>query len=91
MKVVIFGGSTGTSRRSKASRAHSPTSMPALYCLGVTAVGMTETSITYPILRRLFPKYVTTTVNIGRAMIHVAAAGYSKQVLSSADINQLSG
>jgi hypothetical protein len=44
----------------------------------------------YPILHRLFPKYVTTTVNIGRAMIHVAATGYSKQVLSSADINQLS-
>src|SRR5215471_13178491 len=45
----------------------------------------------YPLLRRLFPKYVTTTVNIGRAMIRVAATGYSKQVLSSADINQLSG
>jgi len=34
---------------------------------------------------------VTTTVNIGRAMIHVAATGSSKQILSSADINQLSG
>ncbi len=45
----------------------------------------------YPILRRLFPRYVTTTVNIGRAMIHVAATGSSKQILSSADINQLSG
>jgi hypothetical protein len=44
----------------------------------------------YPILRRLFPKYVTTTVNIGRAMIRVAAAPSSKQILSSADINQLS-
>ena len=43
----------------------------------------------YPILRRLFPRYVTTTVNIGRAMIHVAATGSSKQILSSADINQL--
>jgi hypothetical protein len=41
-------------------------------------------------LRRLFPKYVTTTVNIGRAMIHVAATGCSKQILSSADINRLS-
>ena len=44
----------------------------------------------YPILRRLLPRYVTTTVNIGRAMIHVAATGSSKQILSSADINQLS-
>ena len=44
----------------------------------------------YPILRRLFPKYVTTTVNIGRAMIHVAATGSGKQILYSADINRLS-
>ena len=44
----------------------------------------------YPILRRLLPRYVTTTVNIGRAMIQVAASGYSKQILSSTDINQLS-
>ena len=44
----------------------------------------------YPVLRRLLPRYVTTTVSIGRAMIQVAAAGYSKQILFSADINQLS-
>jgi hypothetical protein len=44
----------------------------------------------YPMLRRLFPRYVTTTVNIGRAMIHVAETGASKQILSSTDINQLS-
>jgi hypothetical protein len=42
-------------------------------------------------LRRLFPRYVTTTDNIGRAMIHVAETGASKQILSSADINELSG
>ena len=44
----------------------------------------------YPLVRRLVPRHVTTTVNIGRAMIQVAAAGYSKQVLYSPDINQLS-
>jgi hypothetical protein len=44
----------------------------------------------YPILRRLFPRYVTTTANIGRAMIEAGSVGYSKRVLSSADINQLS-
>lgn len=44
----------------------------------------------YPIVRRLFPKYVTTTTNIGRAMIHVAVSGWSRQILSSGDINQLS-
>ena len=44
----------------------------------------------YPIVRRLFPKYVTTTTDIGRAMIHVAVSGWSRQILSSGDINQLS-
>jgi uncharacterized protein YbjT (DUF2867 family) len=44
----------------------------------------------HPLFRRLLPRYVTTTVNIGRAMIHVAATGYSGQILLSADINQLS-
>jgi uncharacterized protein YbjT (DUF2867 family) len=43
----------------------------------------------YPLLRRLFPRYVTTTVNIGRGMIQVAATGFSKQTLLSADINRL--
>ena len=45
----------------------------------------------YPVVRRLFAKYVTTIVNIGRAMIHVAAAGGPKHILGSADINQLAG
>jgi uncharacterized protein YbjT (DUF2867 family) len=44
----------------------------------------------YPVVRVLLARHVTTTVNIGRAMIQVAARGYSKQILSSADINQLS-
>jgi hypothetical protein len=43
----------------------------------------------YPLLRRLLPGYVTTTANIGRAMIHVAAAGWSQSVLFSSDINRL--
>jgi uncharacterized protein YbjT (DUF2867 family) len=43
----------------------------------------------YPLLRRLAPRYVTTTVNVGRAMIHVAASGYSRQILSTKDINLL--
>lgn len=44
----------------------------------------------YPLLRRLLPRHVTTTENIGRAMIQVAASGYSKRILYSPDINQLS-
>ena len=43
----------------------------------------------YPVLRRVAPSYVTTTVNIGLAMIAVAEQGYSKQILVSRDINQL--
>jgi uncharacterized protein YbjT (DUF2867 family) len=45
----------------------------------------------YPALRRVLPRYVTTTTSIGRAMIQVAAAGYSKPILSSDDINRLAG
>jgi hypothetical protein len=44
----------------------------------------------YPLFRWLLPRYVTTTVNIGRAMIQVAAIGYSKPILFSTDINHLS-
>ena len=43
----------------------------------------------YPFLRKFFPQRVTTTVNVGRAMIEVAARGHSKTILSSIDINQL--
>jgi uncharacterized protein YbjT (DUF2867 family) len=43
----------------------------------------------YPLLRRVFPRYVTNTRNLGRAMIQVAAAGYSKPILESVDINAL--
>jgi uncharacterized protein YbjT (DUF2867 family) len=43
----------------------------------------------YPLLRRLAPKHVTTTENVGRAMIQVAASGYAKRVLENPDINAL--
>ncbi len=43
----------------------------------------------YPLLRTLLPRYVTTTVAMGRAMIEVAEAGSSKTILSSEDINRL--
>jgi hypothetical protein len=44
----------------------------------------------YPILRRVIPSYVTTTVDLGRAMIQVAAIGYPKSILLSSDISHLS-
>jgi uncharacterized protein YbjT (DUF2867 family) len=43
----------------------------------------------FPVVRRLFPTHVTTTENVGRAMIRVAAHGYSRPILENSDINQL--
>ena len=43
----------------------------------------------YPLLKPLLPHHVTTTANVGRAMIRVAATGYSKHVLENPDINVL--
>ena len=45
----------------------------------------------FPVLRRLFPKSVTTTVAIGQAMIRAASEGYPKSILETADINTLGG
>jgi uncharacterized protein YbjT (DUF2867 family) len=42
-----------------------------------------------PILYRLFPQVSTTTGSLGRALIQVAAVGYSKPILYSPDINAL--
>lgn len=42
-----------------------------------------------PVLQRLFPQVSTTTARLGRALIHVAAVGYSKPILYSRDINAL--
>lgn len=41
----------------------------------------------FPILKRLFPRYVTTTEQLGRAMIKVVREGPPKRVLEPADIN----
>jgi uncharacterized protein YbjT (DUF2867 family) len=43
----------------------------------------------YPILRRLVPNATTTTANLGRALIEVAAVGYARPVLYSKDMNRL--
>jgi uncharacterized protein YbjT (DUF2867 family) len=41
----------------------------------------------YPVLKRLFPKYVTTTEELARAMLQVAKHGAAKPVLENADIH----
>jgi uncharacterized protein YbjT (DUF2867 family) len=42
-----------------------------------------------PFLRRAFPQYVTTTEQLGRAMIEVAKHGWPKRILESRDINNV--
>ncbi len=42
-----------------------------------------------PVLKAVFPQYVTTTERLGRAMIAVARHGYSKKVLEMRDINSV--
>jgi uncharacterized protein YbjT (DUF2867 family) len=43
----------------------------------------------YPLWKFLFPKYVTTTECIGRAMLKVAKRGAPKSVLENQDINNI--
>ena len=42
-----------------------------------------------PLLYRLLPQYVTTTEQIGRAMLNAAKQGAPKSILETADINRL--
>ena len=43
----------------------------------------------YPAMKAIFPKYVTTTEQLGRAMIAVAKKGAKKRVLEVRDINEI--
>jgi uncharacterized protein YbjT (DUF2867 family) len=43
----------------------------------------------YPVLKALAPKFVTTTEQVGRAMVKVARQGAPKQVLENSDINSI--
>jgi len=43
----------------------------------------------FPLLKALFPQYVTTTERVGRAMIEVASHGASKAILETEDINRI--
>ncbi len=64
---------------------HGVTSKTRLYRL-LYAV----TTPLYPVLRRLMPNQVTTTEQLGRAMIRVAQRGADKRILYNRDINALS-
>jgi uncharacterized protein YbjT (DUF2867 family) len=61
---------------------HGATSKTRLYSVIYRVVGPL-----YPVLRRLFPRYVTTTETLGRAMIAVAQRGAPTGVLENPAIN----
>jgi uncharacterized protein YbjT (DUF2867 family) len=42
-----------------------------------------------PLLNAAFPKYVTTTEQVGRAMLKIAKQGATKSVLENSDINEI--
>jgi len=52
-------------------------------------IGYAVTGPLLPWLYRHFPQYVTTTRQLGRAMIQAARSGAPKPILESADINEL--
>jgi uncharacterized protein YbjT (DUF2867 family) len=43
----------------------------------------------FPLARKLFPRHVVTTVEVGQAMIRLAAQGDDKKILDPADIRRL--
>jgi uncharacterized protein YbjT (DUF2867 family) len=42
-----------------------------------------------PVLKRLFPDHVTTSVVVGRAMLRAVTEGYPRRILETRDINAL--
>ncbi|HVT38187.1 MAG TPA: hypothetical protein VHE78_04030 [Gemmatimonadaceae bacterium] len=45
--------------------------------------------VLYPLLRRVGARHVTTSVNVGGAMINVGVTGYAKHILENPDIDLL--
>lgn len=43
----------------------------------------------FPVMRTLFPNQVTTTEQLGRAMLRIAREGHPKQVIESRDIRRM--
>jgi len=64
---------------------HGITSKTRLYRVIYALVGAL-----FPLWRRLFPRYVITTEDVGRAMLQVARSGAPKRVLENGDLAALS-
>jgi uncharacterized protein YbjT (DUF2867 family) len=60
------------------------TSQTVLYVLVYKVLGPL-----YPVLRRIVPRYVTTSLQLGQAMIRTACGGVPRRVLATSHINQL--
>ena len=56
---------------------------------GMVGQGVLRECMLDPALKALFPNGVTTTEQVGRAMLAVARSGFSKPVLETRDINGL--
>ena len=54
-------------------------------------IGYTLVAPVLPVLKRLFPGTVTTTVRVGRAMISAALGGAPGSIVETRDINRLAG
>jgi hypothetical protein len=54
-----------------------------------TRVGYALAAPLYPLWKALFPKYVTTTEELGRAMIAVAKRGFRKPHIESDEIAEI--
>lgn len=63
--------------------ANAPSSTP-LYQILLSTFGLL-----HPLIKFLFPKYTTTTTQIGKAMIEVVENGFNKKQVESVDIIQL--
>lgn len=64
---------------------HGITSKTRLYRVIYALVGAL-----FPLWRRLFPRYVITTEDVGRAMLQVARSGAPRRVLENGDLAALS-
>jgi uncharacterized protein YbjT (DUF2867 family) len=62
---------------------HGARSRTAVYWVAYTILGPV-----IPLLRRLFPRYILSSEEIGQAMIQVARQGWPKKILESWDIRE---
>jgi uncharacterized protein YbjT (DUF2867 family) len=63
---------------------HGITSKTRLYRVAYAVMGPL-----YPLLKRVLPKYVTTTEQVGRAMLSVAKHGAPSRILENDEINRI--